>query len=115
MFIFALFTNLIILGLQYENADAYYLEAINTLYQAWSIFFAMDTTLKLLALGIVRYFGSTWRRIEFLVSLESMFDLILDYRSDWYHYYLVIREDDPYFIWLRLLFILRDVRILLII
>ena len=108
-------SNILILSLSYDSATNNYMSNINLLYQGWSIFFALDTTLKLLAYGLVRYFGTTWRRIEFCVSLMATADLILDYELGWFQMYLSAREDDPHFIYLRLFYILRDTRILLII
>jgi hypothetical protein len=37
-----------------------------------------DTFLKLLAYGFIRYFGYGWRKLEFVLSVFSLADLIID-------------------------------------
>lgn len=99
----------------YETATTSYLITLNWLYQALLLVFVCDTCLKMFAYGITRYFGTTWRRIEFCVSFVSLIDLILDFQYNWFRLYLSSKESDAHFIYLRLFFIQRDIRILLII
>lgn len=69
---------LVILALFYYGADENYLILLNHFYQAFSCVMILDTIIKLLAYGIVRYFGYSWRKIEFVLSLISLLDLAID-------------------------------------
>jgi hypothetical protein len=91
------------------------MQNLNWAYQGLLFFFVSDTSLKLLGFGIRRYFGTTWRLIEFIVSVISLIDLIIDFYFSWFDKYLAATEENEYFILYRLFFILRDLRILLII
>lgn len=53
--------------------------------------------------------------MEFVLSFISLVDFILDYIFNWTDFYFKGSINDQSFIWLRLAFILRDFRILLII
>ena len=59
--------------------------------------------------------GQYWRQIELFVSVVSLIDFIVDLQFGWFHYYITSGFDDTYFRYARLFFILRDIRILLII
>lgn len=59
--------------------------------------------------------GQYWRQIELFVSVVSLIDFIVDFQFGWFHYYITSGFDDTYFRYVRLFFILRDIRILLII
>ena len=69
----------------------------------------------MLAFGITRYFGYGWRRLEFSIALVSLIDLIIDKTLGWTDEYYYETVNDKNFILLRLAFVLRDIRILLII
>lgn len=59
--------------------------------------------------------GHIWRKIELFISLLAILDLIVDAYLGWYEMYLDARFSDDNFIPLRLFFMLRDIRVVLII
>lgn len=56
-----------------------------------------------------------WSKIELVLSICSIADFFIDIKFQWFHYYIHSTVTDKYFIYYRLLMIVRDFRILLII
>lgn len=69
----------------------------------------------MLTYHIQRYFGESWRRMEFIFVIISIIDFSLDMKYDWVFKYARINRNDPLFIWLRLFYVFRDLRMILII
>lgn len=59
--------------------------------------------------------GHIWRKIEMFISLLALLDFLMDLYLGWYEMYLDVRFSDGNFIALRIFFMLRDLRVVLII
>lgn len=77
--------------------------------------FILDTILKLLSLHVVRFFGEAWRKIEFFFTILALLDFYIDFQFEWFNEYIKVTRAESLFIWLRLFYVLRDLRMLLII
>jgi hypothetical protein len=69
--------------------------------------------LLFLALGSGRFFDNYWRRFYFILIIISLIDFIADYTVDWTLRYYRSSPYDPLYIWLRLFFALRSLRVIL--
>lgn len=82
----------------------------------------MDTLIKLTAYGFIRYWGIlniylgyVWRKFELMLTIVSIADFTLNFTVGWTQCYFRSSIRDWYFIPIRLLFMMRNVRLLLII
>ncbi|CAD8082710.1 unnamed protein product [Paramecium primaurelia] len=114
-FIIVLCVNTIVLCLFYSDAQYEYMTNLNKTYQVLTGIFALDTIIKLLAYGPTRYFATNWRVIELSLSFIAVADFIYDSYWGWFTTFLGANQSDYYFTFYRILFCLRDIRILLII
>ncbi|CAD8172436.1 unnamed protein product [Paramecium pentaurelia] len=114
-FIIVLCFNTIVLCLFYSDASYEYMSNLNKTYQVLTGVFALDTIIKLLAYGPTRYFATNWRVIELSLSFIAVADFIYDNYWGWFTNFLGANQSDQYFTFYRILFCLRDIRILLII
>ncbi|CAD8178808.1 unnamed protein product [Paramecium pentaurelia] len=114
-FIIVLCVNTIVLCLFYSDAQYEYMANLNKTYQVLTGVFALDTIIKLLAYGPTRYFATNWRVIELSLSFIAVADFIYDSYWGWFTTFLGANQSDYYFTFYRILFCLRDIRILLII
>lgn len=73
--------------MHYFEADSVYNNTLNNIYYALSFVMISDTILKLMAYGIVRYWGYVWRKMELILSLISLIDFIVDLTVGWTSYY----------------------------
>jgi hypothetical protein len=115
---------LVVLSLFFYPASFEYLNLLNYFHHFLSLMIVLDTFLKVLDYGFVRYFGKNsfisplgyfWRKLEFLVTIISVLDFIIDVELNWFKTYVNSSISDPYLIPIRLFFTLRDIRVLLII
>ncbi|CAD8094810.1 unnamed protein product [Paramecium sonneborni] len=114
-FIVVLCVNTIVLCLFYSDAPLQYMANLNKTYQVLTGIFAFDTIIKLMAYGPNRYFATNWRVIELSLSFIAVADFIYDIYWGWFTTFLSANQSDKYFSLYRILFCLRDTRILLII
>lgn len=106
---------IVVLALFYHDQSYKYFSVLNSIHHTFASLLILDTFMKLTAYGFVRYFGLAWRKFEFIISVFSFVDLILDKTLFWTYLYYYSTVNDQYFIPLRLLFFIRDFRVLLII
>jgi len=99
----------------YYDQPYSYFQYLNIVHHIISSVMIIDTGLKLLAYGLNRYMGYVWRKLEFTISFLSLADLIFDRFFHWTDYYYFKDVNYPFFIYLRLAFMSRDFRVLLII
>lgn len=99
----------------YHQQEYHMYHYLNVAHHILSGVMIFDTILKLLAYGPNRYMGYLWRKIEFVISFLSLIDLIADRVFSWTDYYYFKDVNYQYFIYLRLAFMSRDFRVLLII
>ncbi|CAK87628.1 unnamed protein product (macronuclear) [Paramecium tetraurelia] len=107
--------NTAILTFFYDSATIQMQQKLEYIYQLLTCFLIFDTYLKILAFGLRRYWGFSWRRIEFFLSFIALVDLIMYLSYDWTKYYYYYTINEYYFIFVRLAFALRNLRTLLII
>lgn len=75
-------SNIIILSMNYEGQTKDFkdnLEAINYLFTG---VFILEAFLKILAMGIKKYFGSLWNIFDFFIVLTSFSEIIIDNELD---------------------------------
>lgn len=60
-----------------------YISNLNIINQSISFIFIVNTFLKLLAYGFIRYIGDFVRKVELIITLISLTDLILDLLFNW--------------------------------
>lgn len=112
---FLQFVNFIVLMTYQEDASDEYLKVLNYIHHGLSACLLFDLIVKLLTYHIRRYFGDTWRKIEFFFVVNSIIDLSLDLKYDWFMDYARSSREDPWFLYYRLYFVIRDLRLILII
>lgn len=113
--VFILVSNIVVLAMFYLEATPSFSHNLNLSHHFMSGVFILDTLLKLITYRVVRYFSHVWRIIEFSISLHALIDILIDAHYKWFDLYLTTNVTDTYFILIRLGFILRDIRVLLII
>ena len=106
---------LVVLSMYYREAPLNYLKNLNLLYHSFSIILVIDTILKLITYGLNRYISFSWRKMEFIFTLHAIGDAILDYLFNWFEIYATMDRSYEWFLYLRIFFILRDLRMVLII
>lgn len=104
-----------ILMMYKEDGSDQYLQTLNMLNHFFSLILFLDLIVKMLTYHVKRYFGDNWRRLEFIFVLVSIVDFWLDMRSDWVRRYSRTSRDDPLFVYLRLFYVFRGLRMTLII
>lgn len=80
---------------------------------SWLIIF--DTFLNLLNFGPLRFLSHFYRQLKLCVSIFSIIDFAIDIKYNWFDLYLISNYRLLLFIPIRLFFILRDIRIILLI
>ena len=79
---FIIFTNLIILGMSYSDANHSYNEILNLLNIFFSSIFFIEFILKIIALGFKGYFFSIWNIMDLFIVITSAINISLTYGSD---------------------------------
>lgn len=77
-----------------EEASDYYLKLINYIHHGLSAVLLFDLIVKLLTYHVRRYFGDTWRKIEFFFVVNSIIDLSLDLKYGWFMSYARSGRED---------------------
>lgn len=91
-----------------------YFHNINNLHHALTCVFFLWVILNFLALGVNRYFDNYWRRYYFFLTFIAVIDFLLDLSIGWVKIYF---DSNPFlegYQFLRLFFMLRNLRIVLI-
>ncbi|CAD8209125.1 unnamed protein product [Paramecium pentaurelia] len=91
-----------------------YLEIINYIHHAFSIFFTIWSMLQYLALGLFRFFDNYWRQFLFILNLFAITDLVIDLKYNWVEIYYYSSPLTQYYRIYRLCFALRSLRLILI-
>lgn len=71
----AIFLNLIVLAMPYEEASDDYLIAIENINLALTVVFIIEACVKIIGSGIKRYLANRWNKIDFLIVAASIVDL----------------------------------------
>ncbi|CAD8084110.1 unnamed protein product [Paramecium sonneborni] len=115
LILLTIFLNTGILTFFYDTATIELQSKLEYIYQLLTCFFIFDTYLKIMSFGLRRYWGYSWRKIEFFLSLIALIDLMMYLIFDWTKHYYNSTINENYFILVRLAFALRNLRTLLII
>lgn len=82
-----LIANILALSMQYYESPDHYNELLNDIYYGISGILILDTILKLMSYGPVRYWGYSWRKLELILSLISLIDIIANRVLNWVELY----------------------------
>lgn len=110
-----LIANILVLSMEYYESPEYYNNTLNDIYYGISGILILDTIFKLMAYGPVRYWGYSWRKLELILSLISLIDIVANRILNWVHLYHHSTINDSYFLYIRLFYAFRNVRCLLLI
>ncbi len=80
--IIVIFFNLIVMGIQYEEARPVYIEVLNILNLIFSAIFVLEAVIKLWGFGPTRYFRNAWNRFDFFVVVTSLLDFAFESLGD---------------------------------
>ncbi|CAD8181015.1 unnamed protein product [Paramecium pentaurelia] len=105
----------LICQLQYQyDMDVEYIRQINIIQRFIILFYALWIALLFMSLGINRYFDNNWRRYYTFLIIISLCDLIADLQNDWVIYYFQSNVFTPYYQMIRVAFMTRQLRLLVI-
>lgn len=107
-------TNLVVLALHHYGAPLHFALTLNHLHHGLSCALALACLLNLANRHVYRHNGKLWRAVEVTLTALALLDLALDLRYDWFRQYLGARNYGPHFVALRLFFIVRDLRVMLV-
>ncbi|CAD8208793.1 unnamed protein product [Paramecium pentaurelia] len=91
-----------------------YLDIINYIHHAFSIFITIWSLLQYLALGLFRFFDNHWRQFLLILNLIAITDLAIDLKYNWVETYYYSSPLTEYYRLYRLCFALRSLRLILI-
>ncbi|CAD8191236.1 unnamed protein product [Paramecium pentaurelia] len=105
----------LICQLQYHHdMDVEYMRKINIIQRFIIFFYLQWIALLFISLGINRYFDNNWRRYYIVLIVISLCDLIADLQNDWVIHYFQSNVYTSYYQLLRLAFMTRQLRLLVI-
>ncbi|CAD8095967.1 unnamed protein product [Paramecium sonneborni] len=105
----------LICQLQYQyDMDVEYITNINIIQRFIIFFYALWIGLLFMSLGINRYFDNNWRRYYTVLIVISLCDLIADLQNGWVIEYFQSNVFTPNYQLLRVAFMTRQLRLLVI-
>jgi len=70
-------SNLIVMGINFETSDDIYNNVLDNINLTFTSIFIIESILKIIALGPVRYFLNSWNQFDFFVVSASIIDLLV--------------------------------------
>ncbi|CAD8192000.1 unnamed protein product [Paramecium octaurelia] len=109
-----LLINCVTIMMIYHSADFHYNRIINLINHACTIIFAIWVLLQGIALGINRFKDNPWRLYTTVVIILGVVDFVIDVIWKWFQLYVYSTQMTPYYQLLRVMYMLRNLRVIII-
>ena len=72
-----IFFNMITMGIMYDSSTQKYQKVLDTINLVFTSFFILEFLIKIIGLGVYRYFHKGWNKFDFFLVITSTIDLIV--------------------------------------